>query len=229
MKDVQFMTATQKRNTLKAWERFLKNGLKEKDFTEALYKHLSLHCSFIAHYNRGGFYSTYFTSPIDIQTFLTQFDKRTECFSVEYGSLSWRYDRDYEDINEEMIEIASKYIPQLTKEAVKIEYDRAVDEVKTLIKKYKIPLEDLKEPEVCCVCGKPGDGNEKEVCTCECKKCKKLVFNDNTIRLTGLCQECDLAQEEKTISKITDNLRHPKSANWNDLQAQEHPRAMDDE
>lgn len=38
-------------------------------FTDRVYKHLSLHCGFIAYYNRAGFFGTYFNSGIDTETF----------------------------------------------------------------------------------------------------------------------------------------------------------------
>ena len=58
--DTNFMTAKEKAQVLRQWERFLKGGCQAKDFTEALYHHLMQHCMFIAHYDRGGFYATYF-------------------------------------------------------------------------------------------------------------------------------------------------------------------------
>lgn len=64
-KDTKFMTAKEKQTVIRAWERFLKNGCKPNDFTKALYHHLINHCSFIAHYDLGGFYSTYFSEPED--------------------------------------------------------------------------------------------------------------------------------------------------------------------
>ena len=60
--DVQFMTAKEKGMVLKNWETFLKHGLKKQHFTKRLYEHLHLHCGFIAHYSRDGFYSTYLSN-----------------------------------------------------------------------------------------------------------------------------------------------------------------------
>ncbi len=112
MKDVEFMTAKEKELVLKQWERFLKNGLKWEDFTDRLYKHLTLHCSFIAHYSREGFFNTYFTEGDMVVQFLSQFDNRnTEPNgvpeSIEYGMTDWATDECYEDINMAMIEVAS--------------------------------------------------------------------------------------------------------------------------
>ena len=67
--DAQFMSAREKLLVLKTWVRFLKNGLQEKDFSDRLYKHLINHCSFIAHYNRAGYYATYFENGEDTKRF----------------------------------------------------------------------------------------------------------------------------------------------------------------
>ena len=48
-RDAEFMSARDKELVLKAWLRFLKNGLRFEDFSKRLYEHLHLHCSFIAH------------------------------------------------------------------------------------------------------------------------------------------------------------------------------------
>ncbi len=52
--DARFLTAHQKRNVFRAWIRFVRSGFDLGSFTKALYNHLIQHCSFIAHYNRGG-------------------------------------------------------------------------------------------------------------------------------------------------------------------------------
>jgi hypothetical protein len=110
--DAQFMSAREKALVLKAWVRFLKNGLRWEDFSDRLYKHLTLHCSFIAHYDRAGFYATYFENGEDTTRFLSQFDKRGDCLSIEYGA-SWWLHGDYEDVNKAMIEEAAHYVPAL--------------------------------------------------------------------------------------------------------------------
>jgi hypothetical protein len=116
-RDAEFMSAREKALVLKAWVRFLKNGLRGEDFSDRLYKHLTLHCSFIAHYNRAGFYTTYFENGEDTTRFLSQFDKRGECRSVEYGG-SWWLNGDYEDLTRAMIEEASRYIPALMEQVL---------------------------------------------------------------------------------------------------------------
>ena len=66
-RDVRFMSARDKELVLKAWVRFLRNGLRFEDFSRRLYEHLHLHCSFIAHYDRVGFYRTYFENGEETQ------------------------------------------------------------------------------------------------------------------------------------------------------------------
>ena len=116
MKDVKFMSAQQKEKVLRQWELFLKSGCEEKRFTKVLYEHLIMHCSFIAHYDIHGFYSTYFDEGEDTVHFLSQFDNNNGIpKSIEYGMTYWYTDPDYNDINSEMCRVASKYIPALVK------------------------------------------------------------------------------------------------------------------
>jgi hypothetical protein len=123
LKDSQFMSARQKRSVLRDWHRFLKSGLGSEWFTKGLYEHLIQHCSFIAHYDRAGFYSTYFKSGDDTVRFLSQFDQRQAKedgipASAEYGATYWAKG-EYEDINRAMIDIAGAYIPSLVQQATR--------------------------------------------------------------------------------------------------------------
>ncbi len=59
LKDSRFMTGEQKKKVLRQWDGFIESGFSLSLFTDAIYQHLNLHCGFIAHYNRTGFYSTY--------------------------------------------------------------------------------------------------------------------------------------------------------------------------
>jgi len=139
-KDVEFMTAKEKELTLKAWERFFKNGLQFKDFTDRLYKHLSLHCSFIAHYDRAGFYATYFEEPEDTLKFLSQFDNDTNHISIEYGMTYWYTASDYSDLNKAMCDVLDKYkltlYGSLKAEQTRLDVARA----KVLLEKHGIRL-----------------------------------------------------------------------------------------
>ena len=140
MKDTRFMSAAEKERVLKQWERFLKGGLKWEQFNKGLYNHLIMHCSFIAHYNRAGFYSTYFESGDGIADFLGQFDKSNAESngiprSVEYGMDYWATG-DYADINMAMIETATKYIPELLNRARQGQEDADTVEAKRLLAKH---------------------------------------------------------------------------------------------
>ena len=118
MKDAKFMTAQEKEKVLRNWESFLSSGCSKTMFTKALYHHLINHCSFIAHYDINGFYSTYFEEGEDTARFLSQFDNSNGIpKSIEYGMLYWYTDPDYNDLNSAMCSVASKYIPVLIKVA----------------------------------------------------------------------------------------------------------------
>ncbi len=93
--DVEFMTAKEKELVLKNWETFLKYGLQRKHFTKRLYEYLHLHCGFIANFNLGGFYSTYFEAGEDTQRFFAHFCNHTPVV-------------DYDDLNIAMREVYSK-------------------------------------------------------------------------------------------------------------------------
>jgi len=135
-----FMSARDKELVLKAWVRFLKHGLRWEDFNDRLYNHLHLHCSFIAHYNRLGFYETYFESGEDTVRFLSQFDKRGECRSVEYGVGGWS-NEEYEDLAQAMIEEAAAYVPELMRTAAKKERNDDIAEAKRLLAKHGLTAE----------------------------------------------------------------------------------------
>jgi len=141
LKDAQFMSAAEKQRVLKQWETFLKYGCQQKHFTNPLYKHLTLHCSFIAHYDREGFYATYFERGNDTVHFLSQFDNRNGVpNSVEYGMAYWYTSSDYNDINSEMCRIAAKYIDGLTQSAAKSQEDADIAEARRLLSRHGIPL-----------------------------------------------------------------------------------------
>ena len=94
--DTEFMTAREKELVLKNWETFLKDGLQKNHFTKRLYSYLHLHCGFIAHYSRDGFYSTYFEAGEDTQRFFEHFCNHTTTM-------------DYDDLNTAMQEVYSKH------------------------------------------------------------------------------------------------------------------------
>jgi len=141
MHDVEFMTAAEKRKVLKQWELFLQSGLKKEKFTKALYTHLIMHCSFIAHYSIHGFFATYFESGDDIVTFLSQFDGRNGIpKSIEYSMIGWYTSGDHHDINSEMVRIASKYVPVLIKQAQNRQKETDIAQAKALLAKHGVDL-----------------------------------------------------------------------------------------
>ncbi len=144
LKDGQFMSADEKRKALKQWETFLKHGCKGEHFTKPLYHHLIQHCSFIAHYDRAGFYGTYFERGEDRAHFLSQFDSRNgnPPPSVEYGMTCWAIG-DYEDINGEMIRIAGRYIPALLVGSALKQQAADVEEAKRLLAKHGIAVKEF--------------------------------------------------------------------------------------
>jgi hypothetical protein len=115
MADVQFMTAAQKHTVLKDWVNFVNCGFRIEHFTKALYNHLIQHCSFIAHYNAGGFYDTYFQDARATIRFLSQFDRKHGCASVEYGDNRWIGSGDYSDLNNSMVDIIAPLLPAIYK------------------------------------------------------------------------------------------------------------------
>ena len=134
-RDAEFMTAREKALVLKAWVRFLKNGLRFGDFTRRLYEHLHLHCQFIAHYDQAGFYRTYFEQGEDTVRFLSRFDGRGECGSLEYGMSSWR-EGEYGDLAQAMIEEAARYLPNLIAQAQACGREADIAEAKRLLAKH---------------------------------------------------------------------------------------------
>ena len=51
-KDSEFMTAKEKGLVLAQWRRFVERGFNFEHFSDRIYKHLTLHASFIAHFDR---------------------------------------------------------------------------------------------------------------------------------------------------------------------------------
>ena len=146
MKDVQFMTAQEKEKVLRNWESFLKSGCAKDKFTKALYHHLIMHCSFIAHYDINGFYATYFEEGEDTVHFLSQFDNSNGVpKSIEYGMLYWYTDPEYNDLNSAMCKVASKYIPVLKKIAQDKQVEVDTRRATSLLAKHGLKAEITQE------------------------------------------------------------------------------------
>ena len=123
MLDTKFMTGKEKEKVLKQWTTFVKNKFQFKHFTGPIYSHLIMHASFIAHYNRYGFYDEYFKEPEQTIRFMKQFDRREGAISVEYGTSGWLTDRDYSDLHEAMCEVMELY-----REAYEVSFEKQTRE-----------------------------------------------------------------------------------------------------
>ena len=86
-KDGKFTSAEDKSMIFKAYKRFVESGFKEAHFPERLYKYLSLNFSFIAHFNRDGFFSVRFLDPRG----------RKETFDMISGASQWNFNKENAD------------------------------------------------------------------------------------------------------------------------------------
>jgi len=102
-KDEKFLSAFEKDKILDDWNKFLKSDFDPILFTADLYDHLTAHASFIAHYDRGGFYNYYFNKPENTLLFLKMFDAEGEMKSAEYGDDYWRTNSTGADLNKGLI------------------------------------------------------------------------------------------------------------------------------
>lgn len=122
--DVQFMTAAEKGKVARQWERFLKhlsiNGCSTEEnvnlFPKSLYEHLHLHCGYIAHYNRYGFFETYFVRHSDCADFVRRWTDRD---STPWSNGPALFDMmpDYRDLGGHMVAVARKYGPAIMAKA----------------------------------------------------------------------------------------------------------------
>jgi hypothetical protein len=117
--DSPFMTADEKRRVLRAWTRFFKHELPYRHFTKALYKHLTLHCGHIAHYDRLTYHRFYFEDGEELGRFLDQFDRSSGCRGAETGSTFWLTGT-HADINNAMVDAVKGMIPALRDRARKM-------------------------------------------------------------------------------------------------------------
>lgn len=123
--DYEFMTAHEKRAVLQAWRTFLKNGLQEAHFTKAIYRWCIGYAAFIAHYDRGGFYATYFHDPDDTLRFLDQFDPRLPGVSVEYGDVWWQRHDGMADLIAAVREETGRHVERLRRDLTAKRLERA--------------------------------------------------------------------------------------------------------
>jgi hypothetical protein len=141
--DEKFMSAAEKRLVLSAWKTFLKYGCRKDQFTERLYHHLIYHCSFIAHYDRHGFYGFYFETPSpSTHRFLDQFDPAKPGISAEYGNTFWLYRSTGCDLSEAMREAAAPYLSKLRFQFASLEQQRDLSIAIALAAKHGKQLVD---------------------------------------------------------------------------------------
>lgn len=106
--DVEFMTAAEKARVAKQWERFLADNMSADKFTKALYEHLHGHCNHIAHYDRGGFYAEWFSTPERRIEFMQQWAR-----DYQSGRFGWGAGRDYDDLHAVMFDSLVKHADRL--------------------------------------------------------------------------------------------------------------------
>ena len=71
MTSTKFYSAEEKEKVFKKFQVFFERGCPASGFTKLLYKYASNMYGHIAHYNLGGYYDTWFTSPAKIAEWLT--------------------------------------------------------------------------------------------------------------------------------------------------------------
>jgi hypothetical protein len=125
--DTEFLKAEDKRRILARWQRFVKSGFERDLFTDTVYKHLSPHCGYIAHYNRDGFYGEYWCKDVaqHAATFgmvsgpVPESFHNWESFLKAFSILG-----DYTDINTDMMYVLGNELralqEQLEREAISI-------------------------------------------------------------------------------------------------------------
>jgi hypothetical protein len=110
--DVKFMTAVEKAKIANAWQRLLASNFAWPQFSKAVYQHLTLHCSHIAHYDRGGFHHEWFSGGLGRARFIERFKD-----NFESGRFSWGAGSDYSDLQEVLYKHLVEYEPQLIEQA----------------------------------------------------------------------------------------------------------------
>ena len=133
MKDGKYLSAAEKTKIALAFSRFVEHGFQQKHFTKALYKYLSLHFGFIAHFNQEGFYSARFASP----------DGRKETYKAILQAGEWNFRDantiDCADLNKNIQQIcintAAKALNDATeqkKEMLRLQIAGLQDELRSL-------------------------------------------------------------------------------------------------
>ena len=130
----KFNTAEHKDKVYKQWVKFLESDCKVENFYKDLYKHLSLHFGFIAHYNQHGFYESRFS--------MDEFEEISHTFmsiiNAQEYQLRDENTSNNEDLNRAMVAEAKKHWPRISevsqsKDLAKLQAQRAAldDKIKT--------------------------------------------------------------------------------------------------
>jgi hypothetical protein len=75
-------SSAEKARTVRAYIQFAASGFEARHFTRAVYLELYLHCGFIAHYDRHGFYAEYFARLPDQRRFALAVSGEGEYFGI---------------------------------------------------------------------------------------------------------------------------------------------------
>ena len=159
-KDAHFMSAKEKELVLKQWKNFLKKLVNNYNetfedsrgykvpvplgaFTSRIYEHLHLHCSYICHYNRHGFYQTYFANPEDTIKFFSQFDDKHDHRSVELGMDHWICGKEYEDINQAMCDAFMEVKDQMFVDLASKAKEDDIASAKALLAKHGMEMKEV--------------------------------------------------------------------------------------
>jgi hypothetical protein len=150
--DAEHMTAGQKNRVYDNWKRFVaavaagRTGADLfRNFTEPLYHHLIQHCGgFIAHYDRLGFFETYFEEPEETVRFFRQFDPSGDFRSVEGGYDWWvrggnGTQAPYHDLNNEMCTAIGHLMPTIRNLAAKQQEALDLTRANALLAKHGRP------------------------------------------------------------------------------------------
>ena len=146
--DVEFMSAKDKELVLKDWTKFLNvlvldDGSTKIDkygneipilfpkFTKRLYEHLHLSCGYIAHYNRFGFFQTYFEGGDDTIAFCGAFIEQNQ---------RWGSHKDYEDITGEMLKVLSDIKGKIYTKSGEQQKSADIAEAKHLLGKHGMTI-----------------------------------------------------------------------------------------
>lgn len=132
--DTKFMTARQKERAFDCFKRVLEaRDISKMDSN--LYKHLTLHCGFIAHYDIHSFKATY--SGQGFRSFVEHFDRNSRAF---HGWNHWVRLEGYEDINSDMVKLATAMAPTIYAELDLQQKNAEIDLCRAIAEKYGLKV-----------------------------------------------------------------------------------------